>query len=213
MAYVGENDLEMWENTDPRDLWVFDKAIVAKKLGYRCGLKGHELPVPDHYIARPISNPLGMSRGAFEFWGAGSTETMLPDGYFWCERFEGPHYSVDYFAAEQKLCVRGYKDRDQPLNRWKLWERVDKKIKLPSICCELLAIKGWINVEFIGDKVIEIHLRPNPDFYHHDAPYIIPAYERTEMENHKFVLTPEQDRIGFFMPEKGADSLIASQEC
>ena len=157
-----KEDYIAWSHCDSTDLWIFDKLIVSRRLGYTCGPIGTMVPHPDTYIVRPITNLLGMGRGAsFEF--IKDDTDHLPLGHFWCEVFTGRHLSVDYIDGEQVLCVEGFRDPDAPLYKWKRWERVDDIVPFP--------ITGWlkgkyrnINCEFVGGHLIEIHLRLNPDF-------------------------------------------------
>ena len=58
----------IWMNADPDDLWVFDKLILSKKLGYACGPVGTNVPKPDWYIVRPCVNAIGLGLGAQKVW-------------------------------------------------------------------------------------------------------------------------------------------------
>ena len=58
------DDTDVWANCPAEDLWVFDKLIVAKKLGHLCGPRGVDVPQPGKYITRPCVNLMGMGRGA-----------------------------------------------------------------------------------------------------------------------------------------------------
>lgn len=194
------DDEDAWLACHDDDLWIFDKVILATKLGYVCGPKGVTVPEPGKYIVRPVMNLMGMGRGASIMHIENVTDFILPDGTFWCEIFSGRHLSVDYYKGQQKLCVEGTRSDDN-LSRWSKWEKTDDEIPFPAILEELVGSYDWINVEFIGDKIIEIHLRQNPDFMQHDKEYIIPSYGETELEGHNFVSWPEHERIGFFIPE------------
>ena len=54
----------------------------------------------------------------------------------------------------------------------------------------------------IGNKIIEIHLRRNPDFATHDSPYIIPVWkgQKKIRKNHMFIEAKDGDRLGYFVP-------------
>lgn len=115
-------------------------------------------------------NTEGMGQGAhirrLEF------DTLeIPHGFFWCEILEGDHLSVDYEYGEPILTVAGTKDSEYPLQRFVHWVKVPNTIPLPTILSDLSGIYRYINCEFIGGKLIEVHLRHNPDF----------AYGNTEM--------------------------------
>ena len=43
-------DYEAWVKCHPDDLWIFDKLILAKKLGYLCGPADVAVPESDNYI-------------------------------------------------------------------------------------------------------------------------------------------------------------------
>lgn len=152
----------VWKTIDPNDIWVLDKLILSRKLGYVSGPIGLNVPTPGYYIVRPCVNMLGLGLGAERVWL--EQETMhLPLGYFWCEWFEGRHLSIDYHWGEQVLAVEGFKESDT-FTHWKIWQRVDDAVPLPSILKEFATKHEYINCEFIGDKLIEVHFRRNEDF-------------------------------------------------
>jgi len=113
-------------------LWIFDKLIVARKLGHDCGPVGVDVTKPDTYIVRPCVNIPGMGKGAY-FIHIENDTSHLPPGYFWCERFTGRHISVDYKNGQQVLAVEGFRESDQPLWRFSGWRKVDDVFPLPSI--------------------------------------------------------------------------------
>ena len=170
MIQYPEDDIDVWNSSDIHqdDLWIFDKLIVSKKLGYICGPKGVDVPESGYYIIRPCVNLLGMGRGAEIRWlDAGrDTAEQMPDGFFWCQVFKGRHLSIDFQDRQQVLCVEGIKDDNDPLWKWKKWKRTDDTfIHYPDFIMDQL--KGeykYINIEMIDGNIIEIHLRRNPDF-------------------------------------------------
>jgi hypothetical protein len=117
---------------------------------------------------------LGLGLGAQRVWL--EQETMhLPLGHFWCEWFEGRHLSIDYHWGTQVLAVEGHKSKDT-FTRWSNWQRVDDVVLLPDVL-KLLANKHqWINCEFIGGKLIEVHFRYNEDFVG-NINHFIPVWE------------------------------------
>lgn len=191
------------------DLWIYDKFIIARKLGYICGPVGVDVPTRNNYIVRPVINPLGMGRGAKIVRLTRSTN-HLPLGHFWCEVFEGRHYSVDYYCEEQVLCVEGIRDDPkQPLYRFDQWRRVDHQIKFPNLLKRLTDFYPCINCEFIGDKLIEIHLRSNPDFVEDDD-VIYPVWNDEPIsppEGMIFVSSYDYKRVGFYKHERSSQHL------
>lgn len=194
--YFMFSDEEVWVACDVEDLWIFDKLILAKKLGYVAGPTGVNVPRPGKYIVRPITNLMGMGQGA-EVVTLEKNTDFLPIGYFWCEMFSGQHLSVDYNHGKQVLCVEGVRDSDAPLYKWKQWQRVEIKVPYPSV---LGKVFPFVNCEFIDGKLIEVHLRFNPD-WKYGADIIFPVWEgedETPPEGMKFVPDPDYKRKGFF---------------
>ena len=79
-------DHDAWVKCHPDDLWIFDKLILAKKLGYLCGPADVGVPESNNYIVRPCVNLAGMGIGAeLRFLEKGRWD--LEPGYFWCKPF------------------------------------------------------------------------------------------------------------------------------
>lgn len=166
-------DNEAWKAYPKYRKW-FNKLFVSELLGYHCGPCGVAPDKNGYYIIRPIYNLSGMSAGVQKkFIKAGDT-MCVPPGYFWCEWFEGTHYSAtyqseDFFKWKVKSCWIGTK-RDFRFYKW------TRSTYAPSVPIELLELSKLpeVNIEFIGDKVIEVHLRDTPD---PDYDNIIPIWE------------------------------------
>ena len=189
----------VWRRTHPDKLWIFDKLILSRKLGYTCGPTGLDVPKPDYYIIRPCVNALGLGLGASKKWIEDGT-VHLPIGFFWCEWFEGRHLSIDYKYGKQVLAVEGIKPANT-LTHWQLWKRVEDIIPLPSIL-EPFADEEYINCEFIGDKLIEVHLRRNEDF-DKAIDEFIPVWKgesTTPPDGYRYIDYPDlHGRIGAFV--------------
>lgn len=151
----------MWQQCDPDDLWIYDKLILAKKLGHSCGAPGVSVPKPGKYIVRPITNLLGMGLSARFMHFDQHTDCIKP-GNFWCEVFTGRHLSIDYIDGKQVDAVEGFRTVGNPLWKWDKWLRVDIHIPFPTIL-NTLKDKHYINCEFIDGKLIEVHQRLNQD--------------------------------------------------
>lgn len=152
----------VWQTINPDDIWVLDKLILSRKLGYTCGPVGLNVPKPGYYIVRPCVNMLGLGLGAQRVYIEEST-VNLPVGHFWCEWFAGKHLSIDYHWGKQTLAVEGFKNYNT-FTHWKMWQRVEDIIPLPDILSEFAIRHEYINCEYIGGKLIEVHLRRNEDF-------------------------------------------------
>jgi len=173
VSYDLDDEELAWMETPANELWALDKLILARTLGYESGPTGLEVPRPGWYIVRPCVNLLGGGMGAQKLWLEDDT-SKLPLGHFWCEFFEGNHYSVDYELGIPVLTVEGFKD-DATMISWDKWVKIEKDIALPPEL-SILRNKQSLNVEYIGDKPIEIHYRNNPDFNYNNKEFL-PVWE------------------------------------
>lgn len=183
MYHLDVND--EWYAIHHDDLWIYNKLQLSRILGYTCGPVGAKVPKSDFYIIRPSINFLGMGRFARIEWIESSTEEFYPSD-FWCEVFKGEHLSVDFHYGESKLVVKGYRDDDKSLYKWKKWEKIDKKVDFPSILLNLKGNYDWINCEFIDGNLIEVHVRQNPDFRYNNQ-VAIPIWDEEDEQNPSYI--------------------------
>lgn len=188
----------VWKNIDPSDMWVLDKLILSRYLGYNCGPVGMDVPQRGFYIVRPCVNMMGLGLGSRKVFLDCET-THLPIGHFWCEWFEGKHLSVDYKGKDQVLTVEGIKD-DNTLTEWKKWIRIEESIPLPEFLVPYTYKYPTINCEFIGGRLIEVHFRENTDFTDGMTEFI-PVFNREQLKSpgtdYTFLECPEYNgRIG-----------------
>lgn len=192
---------EEFNSIDSRDLWVYNKLQVSKLLNYNCGPAGMKVHSSGLYIVRPSVNFMGMSRNSRIMFLESSTEHLHP-GEFWCEIFKGKeHLSVDFVNEKASLIVKGHRNVKNPLSRWNCWSRVNRNIEFPSILRDLKGTYETINCEFIGNKLIEIHFRSNPDFRHGNT-IAIPVWSDEKprfYKNYRYIDDPDSDRLGFWI--------------
>lgn len=191
---------DVWKTADPDDLWVMDKLILSRKLGYRCGPVGLNVPEPGYYIVRPCVNMMGLGLGAEKIYIRDNTD-HLPVGFFWCDFFIGRHLSVDYHKGLQMLCVEGSKPKET-FTHWDKWERTNDYVPMPEIIKPFIDKYDWINCEFIDGKLIEVHFRRNKDF-DKDTRVFIPVWEGLSTEppeGFRYIDYPDvHGRIGAFI--------------
>lgn len=185
-------DLEDWDawNKYPQHRWVFNKLELALKLGYTAGPTPMPVSKTGDYIVRPIYNLSGMGAGAFLMNLEAGEIYNFPPSYFWCERFTGEHLSVNYQWKASRLLPThtslGEADFNN-LSRFKRWTRVEHRdLELPNWMSSLRFVDK-INIEFIGGKIIEIHLRHGVDFPD-DANEIIPIWRSTSKTDYDKLL-------------------------
>jgi hypothetical protein len=204
-------DSEAWNKYPFHRDW-FNKLWVSELFDYTCGPNAVSVPVDGEYVVRPIYNLHGMSAGAkFQHLTSGDIESV-PPGYFWCERFYGEQLSVElYWSKAQwnvgsvfQACREG-----NELFRFTKWLKVQRDVALPAELNELWDC-GYINIETVGGKIIEVHLRGSPDPIIYDV--MIPVWSDTPgstilelSKTHSFISSPDYvygtkiHRTGFFV--------------
>lgn len=190
------SDKDVWEFIHHDDLWIYDKLVLSKKLGYVCGPAGVAPPHEGEYVVRPCVNFRMMGRGASVMNLSPSNHSSVPDGYFWCEKFTGRHISFDYHKGRQVLAVEGLKEDSLRLDRFGAWIKVNDTYTLPDFLVPISKKYEWLNIETIGGHIIEVHLRYNDDFQNHNGDIIIPIWKD------EFYQSECEDRLGFIVKHK-----------
>ena len=203
--------------TSEDDLWIHDKLIFSKKLGYNCGPVGTPVPEPGYYIVRPCVNLLGMGRGAVINWIDLYTDD-LPIGHFWCEIFKGRHFTVDYERTPhqaghtQVLAAEGFRDEKNPLYKFNRWKMCLSEIKIPFPAALTNLKYENINIEFIGSPItekyhpIEMHISHGGilgrDHNHIKCEEAIVVWEgesEDPLDGYNYLAAPDYRRKGFFI--------------
>jgi hypothetical protein len=195
------SDCDVWATCPTEWRWIYDKLIVAQHEGITSGPAGVSVPESGNYIVRPITNIRMMGRGARKCWLQPGDDESVPDGYFWSEILTGDHVSIDYHWSEPLLSVQGFRDNPNRLDRFSCWKKIDYPRALPDWLQPLGAIQEWINVEYIGGRAIEVHLRYNDDFANHHSDEIVPVWvgdDVTHRPGWSWYASASQDRLGFW---------------
>lgn len=157
----------------PQYRWIYNKLELSLKLGYDAGPACVPITKTNNYIIRPIYNLYGMGIGShvrrIDISEADDMQNhaLIPPGYFWCEYFEGDHISIDFkrtkspsssiFAWEPFHAMQGIGNKKE-LTKFEKWIRIKLPgIVLPDFLNEIDC--PYLNIEMIGDKIIEVHLR------------------------------------------------------
>lgn len=207
-----KSDEEAWMKYPFHREW-FNKLWVSEKFGYSCGPAGIEVPKSGTYVVRPIYNLYGMGASAsFQYLTKEDKDSLTP-GHFWCEMFEGDHLSVelkwDKTHWSPHSIFQGHHANDRELFRFSKWSKVERDVIIPTLLNKLWDC-GSINVEMIGDKIIEVHLRGSPDPIEYeefipiwsDTPDdVVTKYRDTHtfVKSHDHVFGTSVSRLGFFV--------------
>lgn len=202
-----DEDVEAWQNYPQYRKW-FNKLYVADILGYVCGPAGIPVPKTNEYVVRPIYNLGGMGVGASIKILKPKDIDQVPPGYFWVEVFKGIHYSIDYVKEDgefkQLNCYIGTNTPDN-LSLFSSWKKSNHQYSLPAKLKQINVPR--LNIEVIGNKIIEVHLRNGFD---HMMEYdeILPVFEgdSTIKEGYTYVEGPadgygylKRPRIGYLI--------------
>ena len=166
-----ELDWQAW-NKYNKHRWIFNKLELALHLGYQAGPGPIPVPKSNYYIVRPVYNLYGMGIGAKVVWlDTTMTEVELiqkvPPGYFWCELFQGTHYSIDFKKSNQTYIptvsmYAGSQNKDN-LSKFHSWTKCENpNFVLPDFVCEVGS--DDVNIEIIDGNIIEVHFRRGNTF-------------------------------------------------
>ena len=181
---VGVSDAAAWR-LNPAHRQVYDKLSLALDAGLRaapCGVDPREYGIDpaEQVFVKPIVNLEGM---AVRARAARADAVPSEPGSFWCERLIGPHTSSDCLVRDGQVIWLAHtrasdeRDRERPL----YWEvGADLADLEPAILYwveqHLGGYTGLCNLEMIGGRPIEAHLRGSNGFFDFYGPDFIPAW-------------------------------------
>lgn len=181
---VAVNDAAAWR-LNPAHRHVYDKLGVALDAGLRaapCGVDPRACGLaPDDWVfVKPIVNLAGMALQA-----RAVCVRAVPNepGLFWCERLEGEHTSTDCLVRAGEVVWLAHtraserKNRERPL----YWDVGVERPELDARVCDwvghhLAGYTGLCNLEMIGGRPIEAHLRGSNGFLELYGPAFVPAW-------------------------------------
>lgn len=216
------DDMHMYDDEAyhkfPGSNWVYNKLVLSEKLEYHCGPAGTKVGKDGEYIVRPITNLSGMGAGATIVHCKKNKVPTNEPGYFWCEVFEGDHITADFIFRKGEryntFVAQGWNNK-KDLVRFSRWQKLDK---LPEECMIPTWLEGALspnqcNVEWVGGKIIEVHLRHGNADFPENATEVIPMWEGDDVQAHStwleggYTFIPNEDdadgnispkRIGFY---------------
>lgn len=173
IADIGVNDAHAWRlNPDYRH--IYNKLCLAEAQGLRAAPLGIDpqlfgFAAQDEVFVKPITNLAGMSLNA----GVYRVENLpYRAGSFWCERLIGQQTSTDCLVLNGQTqwfahtLAATEKNQQRPIY-WQIGVDLPYiEPLLSDFIAEYLShYTGICNVEMIGDKLIEMHLRGSNGFY------------------------------------------------
>lgn len=154
---ISTDDFESFDKY-PQYNFVYNKEWVAHS-------QGIENRVPKYpVIVRPRINLKGMGVGAHYVYNIKELN-KIPKDYFWSNLYHGDHISVDIFinrenGIQDTIAFKGIPGKLFTFKHWESMPYYQLPIHIKKwILRYLTGYNGIINLEIIGDKIIECHLR------------------------------------------------------
>lgn len=153
-----EVDGKAWIN-NPRYNYVYNKLWLCKTQEIKAAPSGVE---PDSYpvFYKPIINLYSL--GAFSFKADGPVDGVIHSGLFWMEYLEGKHWTFDCYYNQESfhdVYALEAEKSDDNFDLWKIIEDPDLEYSKWWVKKHLKGYSGPLNIEIIGDNIIEVHLR------------------------------------------------------
>lgn len=163
-------DSAAWE-ANPAHRWVYDKCLVAQTSNILAAPLGVDPPADAHIlVVKPITNLWGMGRGARLMHPAA---IVYEPGMMWSEVVQGRHVSVDMRLDPHRRRVEwqatSVGSPSETFGRFDMWELISGRLPETATAeawalAHLRDYAGCCNIELIGNRVIEVHLRLTQDW-------------------------------------------------
>jgi hypothetical protein len=160
---VPTDDLDVYE-WYPQFRWVYEKLNIAKSQGLLCGTR-NEWPSRFPVFAKPNINLRGMGLGSSVVRTSAEFEA-LPEGHMWMPLFSGEHISTDCAIVRGNVRwlrhALGFPWHKGMFTHWiiETAQRPQLNQFLQNwVTQNMPDYTGMMNVETIGGKMIEAHLR------------------------------------------------------
>jgi hypothetical protein len=158
----------------PAQRWVYNKLAICESQGLVCGLHGME-PPSFPVFSKPVYNMRGMGAGSRVLRTRKEYSLGQRPGHMWMPMFEGPHVSTDIAVVQGRPTWWRHTIGDAldggMFDRWTVL--AESRAEIEEYVGAWLerhfkAYTGMVNVETIGARIIEGHLRFSdqwPDLY------------------------------------------------
>jgi hypothetical protein len=170
---ISTEDADSW-TWYPRHRWVYDKVAVALSQGLEAAPHGVE-PKKYPVFSKPITNLKGMGVGSRVLRDAADYTTHYAPGHMWMTLLDGRHVSSDVAVLDGKPVwwrhATGAPGAEGTFDYWTVHADADAAIEAHCgawIAQHLADYSGMLNLETIGGRAIEVHLRfadQWPDLY------------------------------------------------
>ena len=170
---IPTEDGDAWE-WNPAHRWVYDKLAVAMSQGLEAGPHGVK-PTAYPVFSKPIYNLKGMGVGSRALASNADYLDAYQPGHFWSTLLSGKHVSSDVVVVDGLprwwRHARGIASGAGTFDYWEVRPDADDAVERwcdPWCRRHLAGYTGIANLETIGGRIIEVHLRfadQWPDLY------------------------------------------------
>jgi hypothetical protein len=157
-----------------RQRWVYDKLAVALSQGLAAGPHG-VMPPAFPVFSKPMVNLKGMGVGSRVLRSAADYDEHYAPGHIWMPLLTGRHVSTDVAVVDGEphwwRHVTGAPGADGTFDHWTVHAAAEPALEQHCgawIRAHLAGFTGILNLETIGERIIEVHLRMSdqwPDLY------------------------------------------------
>lgn len=147
-----------------RHRWVYDKYDLHRRLNKLPSYLSNP-PQDGQYVLKPRINLDGLATGV-RMLGKGEE---VPPGFVAQSYLTGVYLSSDYFISRMRVdTLDTYRARRGELGEFKVFYRSRASADVANILALKLwqqGYEGYLNVETIGENILEAHLRPALQFW------------------------------------------------
>lgn len=200
-VFIPTDDPDAWR-WYPAQRWIYNKLLIAESQGIECAPHGVE-PRAYPVFSKPIFNLRGMGAEGRLLRSAADYARMQRPGHMWMTLLEGEHVSSDVAVvggcAVWFRHATGAPGGGGTFDYWTV--EATPRDSLERYCADWIArylreYTGMINLETIGGRIIEAHLRfadQWPDLYGREwLEAVVGLYSRGEWR-----LAREERRAGY----------------
>lgn len=167
----------------PEHRWVYDKHELYKRLGYTS--------IADPMV-KPRTNLEGMGRGA----SVCKNKVAQP---MWI----GAHYTLDFFIENGSVidtnAFRAYKNSLGSFTHFEsdtsVYLKLAAEFQIVTFFKKYLNnYTGYLNMELIGNRIVEVHLRPSMQFYDICSGLISRKFYKETSKTYSVVFRTREDK-------------------
>ncbi|HET8700589.1 MAG TPA: hypothetical protein VFL97_02855 [Nitrococcus sp.] len=172
-VFIPTEDPDAWQ-LYPQHRWLYSKLLICESQGLIAAPHG-VLPPSYPVFSKPIYNLRGMGSGISVIHSAAEYERLQAPGHMWMPLLSGEHISTDVAVVDgEPQWWRHTIGKSLDAGVFDYWTVLaEHRPELEDYCgqwlrCNLKGYSGFLNLETIGGRIIEAHLRfadQWPDLY------------------------------------------------